>query len=70
MFNLSNAQEDTKVESFEVTEISPDLINQFVVIEKDSMTVEDGCKLVSDWIDIIYNTPKEVIKSNKTITEC
>lgn len=62
-FNLSNAQEEKKVESFEVTDDSPFLINQFVVIEKESMSVAESFKMVSDWINIIYNTPKEVIKS-------
>jgi len=62
-FNLSYSQEATKVESFGITKDLPFLINQFVVIEKDSMTIAEGYKMASEWIKIVYNTPKEVIKS-------
>lgn len=62
-FNQSNAQEPTKVNSFKLTEETPFLINQFVVIEKDSMSVQEGYKTVLEWINIVYNTPKEVIKA-------
>jgi hypothetical protein len=62
-FNNSNAQEETKVESFEITENNSNLINQFVVITKDSMTIEEGFKLVNEWINLSYNTPAILIKS-------
>ncbi len=61
--NLSYSQEDAKVENFGCTKDAPSLVNQFVVIEKDSMTVAEGYKWATDWIKITYNTPKEVIKS-------
>tara|TARA_A100001015_G_C15034372_1_gene735195 strand:+ start:1898 stop:2479 length:582 start_codon:yes stop_codon:yes gene_type:complete len=56
------SQDAKKVESFKVTKESPSLINQFVVIDQDEMPVEEGYKRVIDWINITYNTPKEVIK--------
>jgi hypothetical protein len=50
-------------ERFQINEETPELINQYVVIKKDSMTVEDGYNKTLEWIKITYNTPKEVIKA-------
>lgn len=50
-------------ENFELTEENSELINQYVVINKDSMSVSDGYNKVLEWINITYNTPDEVIKS-------
>ena len=50
-------------ESFQINEETPELINQYVVIKKDSMNVEDGYNKILEWIKITYNTPKEVIKA-------
>lgn len=50
-------------ESFQINGESPELINQYVVIRKDSMTVKDGYNKILEWIKITYNTPKEVIKA-------
>jgi hypothetical protein len=62
-YNNSNAQDERKVESFEITENNPYLINQFVVINKESMAIEEGFKLVNEWINLTYNTPTIIIKS-------
>jgi hypothetical protein len=52
-----------QAKSFELTEENPELNNQYVVFEKDSMSISDGYNIVLDWINITYNTPKEVIKA-------
>lgn len=50
-------------EKFELTSEKNELINQYVVIQKDSMSINDGYNKVLEWVNITYNTPKEVIKS-------
>ncbi|MCH3881181.1 DUF4468 domain-containing protein [Tenacibaculum aquimarinum] len=49
--------------SFQLNKETPELINQYVVIERDSMTISDGYDKIIEWVNITYNTPKEVIKS-------
>lgn len=51
-------------EHFEISEENPELLNQYVVFTKDSMSVEDGYNKIIEWINISYNTPSEVIKSS------
>lgn len=48
---------------FQLNEEHPELINQYVVIKKDSLSTTDGFNKVLEWINISYNTPKEVIKA-------
>ena len=50
-------------EKFELTEENSELVGQYVVIKKDSMSVSDGYNKVLGWINVNYNTPKEVIKA-------
>jgi hypothetical protein len=50
--------------NFEITSENPELIHQYVVIEKDSMSIENGYNKIMEWIKISYNTPSEVIKAS------
>ena len=47
----------------QVTEKNPTFPPQYVVVEKDSMLVEDGYQRAIEWINITYKNPAEVIKS-------
>tara|TARA_R110000744_G_scaffold218569_1_gene337354 strand:- start:1744 stop:2322 length:579 start_codon:yes stop_codon:yes gene_type:complete len=38
--------------------------NQFIALEVDSLSIEEGYKRTIEWINITYNTPSEVIKSS------
>ena len=53
-----------KVDQFNLSSTSPSLVNQFLVLDKDGMSVEDGYKMVTEWVNVYYNTPKEVIKGD------
>ena len=53
-----------KVDQFNLSSTSPSLVNQFLVLDKDGMSVADGYKMVTEWINVTYNTPKEVIKGD------
>lgn len=47
----------------QVTSKNPTFPPQYVVVEKDSMSVEDGYQRAIEWINITYKNPAEVIKS-------
>ena len=49
--------------SFTLSEEKPTFPNQFVAIEVDELTIPDGYNRALEWINITYNTPSEVIKS-------
>ena len=49
--------------SFTLSEEKPDFPPQFIVLEIDSLSIEDGYKRTLEWININYNTPSKVIKS-------
>ena len=51
-----------KVDQFNLSATSPSLVDQFLVLDKDGMSVADGYKMVKEWVNVTYNTPKEVIK--------
>ena len=53
-----------KVSEFNLSSMSPSLVNQFMVLDKKGMSVEDGYKMVTEWLNITYHTPKEVIKGD------
>jgi len=53
-----------KVDQFNLSATSPSLVNQFLVLDKDGMSVADGYKMVTEWVNVYYNTPKEVIKGD------
>ena len=53
-----------KVDQFNLSSTSPSLVDQFLVLIKDGMSVADGYKMVTEWINVTYNTPKEVIKGD------
>lgn len=50
-------------ENFQINKDAPQLINQYVVIKKDSMSVSDGFNRIIEWVNKTYDTPKEVIKA-------
>ena len=49
--------------TFTLSEEKPTFPNQFVAIEVDGLTIPDGYNRALEWINITYNTPSEVIKS-------
>ena len=49
--------------SFTLSEEKPTFPNQFVAIEVDGLTIPDGYNRALEWINITFNTPSEVIKS-------
>ena len=49
--------------TFTLSEEKPDFPPQFIVLEIDSLSIEDGYKRTLEWININYNTPSKVIKS-------
>ena len=49
--------------TFTLSEEKPTFPNQFVAIEVDGLTIPDGYNRTLEWINITYNTPSEVIKS-------
>ena len=51
-----------KVDKFNLSSTSPSLVDQFLVLSKDGMSVADGYKMATEWINVTYNTPEEVIK--------
>jgi hypothetical protein len=53
-----------KVDKFNLSSTSTSLVNQFLVLDKDGMSVEDGYKMATEWVNITYNTPKKVIKED------
>ena len=63
-FKIAEKIISEKVHIFEISEKYPQLINQFIVLEKSSMSVEDGYKLVKEWINLSFNDPVHVIKSD------
>lgn len=50
-------------QNFEITKENPEIIGQYIVIEKQGLSISDGYQKVLEWINIYYNTPDEVIKS-------
>ena len=53
-----------KVDKFQINYDNPYLLNQFIVLEKENMPFEEGYKLLKTWINITWNTPREVIKAD------
>lgn len=53
-----------QVEEFGYTEENPQMTGQFIVLKKDSMSISEGYENVVKWININYNTPREVIKGD------
>jgi len=53
-----------KVDKFQINYDNPYLLNQFIVLEKENMSIEEGYKLLKTWINITWNTPREVIKAD------
>lgn len=53
-----------KVDKFQINYDNPYLLNQFIVLEKENMPIEEGYKLLKTWINITWNTPREVIKAD------
>ena len=48
---------------FTLSEEKPVFPPQFIVLKMDSLSIEDGYKRTLEWINMNYNTPSEVIKS-------
>ena len=61
---ISTSGFSQKVDQFNLSATSPSLVNQFLVLSKDGMSVADGYKMVKEWVNVYYNTPKEVIKGD------
>ena len=53
----------SQVQTFTLSKEHPTFPNQFVVLKVDGLTIEDGYNRTLEWINGIYNTPKEGIKS-------
>lgn len=53
-----------KVDKFQINYENPYLLNQFIVLEKENMPMSDGYRLVKNWVNVFYNTPREVIKGD------
>jgi len=60
VFTLSVCSQNSK---FELSEDKPSFPPQYVVIEKEGMSVEDGYQRAIEWINVTYKNPAEVIKS-------
>ena len=59
-----NKGERYKVDKFQLSYENPYLLNQFIVLEKENMPVNKGYELVKNWVNVVYNTPREVIKGD------
>jgi hypothetical protein len=60
LFTFSFFAQNSK---FELSDDKPTFPPQFVVIEKEGMSVEEGYQRVIEWISVTYKNPDEVIKS-------
>ena len=61
---ISTSSFAQKVDRFNLSATSPSLVNQLLVLDKEDMSVEDGYKMITEWVNVTYNTPKEVIKGD------
>jgi len=48
---------------FTLTDNAPVFPTQYIVLEFDSLTIEEMYARTLEWVSITYNTPKEVIKA-------
>ena len=56
-------QVNAQKEKFVINEENPTFPPQFVVIQKDGMSIEEGFNRAIEWINVTYKNPAEVIKS-------
>ena len=60
LFTFSFIAQNSK---FELSDDKPTFPPQFVVIEKEGMSIEEGYQRIIEWVNVTYKNPAEVIKS-------
>ena len=61
VFSFTSLFAQTQV--FSLSNEKPVFPNQYVAIEVDSLSIESGYNRVLEWVNVTYNNPNEVIKS-------